>query len=267
MNALTKIVNDLKALNEEKIRLEAAEQAELQRIKESQHRVASIDQMAKRKLAEAQLIAELNAHDWSRIGGGIGIAESMKFEVGQKQDMVKALYPKTNAKRIADEWNERVGDWVDAQRDAGHQLLVRHGDEPLVVDAVDDEGQYETMVVHGRNGNKHSDFTIDFLNQRHGSKNEHSGDFDHEGPFKFKTIKLEKSASSDQRNKSTTKTDTRDQRGRKKDGQSLRGLAATPRSGKPLSARDQVIKDKKAALAKERAEAEVKAAAAAKKGK
>ena len=180
MNALTKIVNDLKALNEEKRRLEAAERAELQRISESQHRVASIDQAAKRKLAEQQLIAELEAHDWSRIGGGVGIAESMKFSgLTKDQPMVKALYPKTNTKRIADEWNERVGDWFNAQRDAGHQMLVRHGDEPLVVDAIDDEGQYETMVVHGRNGTKHSDFTIDFLNQRHGSKNEHSGDFDH----------------------------------------------------------------------------------------
>ena len=166
---------------------------------------------------------------------------------------------------VADEWNERVGDWFNAQRDAGHQMLVRHGDEPLVVDAIDDEGQYETMVVHGRNGTKHSDFTIDFLNQRHGSKNEHSGDFDHEGPFKFKTVKLQSAASSDQRNVPTTSSDSRAQRGRKKDGQSLRGLTATPKGGKPLSKRQQEVKDRKEAEAKARAEAQVKAAANAKK--
>ena len=265
MNALTRIVNELKALKEETNRLEAAERAEVERINESYRRVADIDKEAKRVIAEQQLIAELEAHDWSTVGGGVGIAESMKFGVGKNQPMVKALYPKTNAKRIADEWNQKVGDWFNAQRDAGHQMLVRHGDEPLVVDAIDDEGQFETMVVRGRNGNKHSEFTIDFLNQRHGSENEHSGDFDHEGPFKFKTVKLQDSASSDQRNKPTTMSDSRAQRGRKKDGQSLRGLAATPKSGKPLSKRQQEVKDRKEAEAKARAEAEAKAAANAKK--
>jgi hypothetical protein len=193
----------------------------MQRIKESQQRVASIAENAKRKLAEAQLIAEVKKTH------GIGVAESMKFRIGEKEPRVKALYPKTNAKRIADEWNEKVGAWHKEHKAAGHQLLVRHGDEPLVVDAVDDEGQYETMVVRGRNGKSHGDFTIDFLNQRHGAKNEHSGDFDHEGTWTFKKALLGSSAASDQRNKPTTKSDSRRKRGRKKDGQSLMTLAKT----------------------------------------
>ena len=259
MNELTRNVDELKARNAEEARVETERRAEQQRVAESRQRMADIDREAKRAVAEAQVVAEATNID--KTTNGIGIMESMKFGLSDTKIQAKARYPKTNAKRIADEWNERVGDWFNAQRDAGHQMLVRHGEEPLVVDAYDDEGQYETMVVRGRNGNKHSEFTIDFLNQRHGSKNEHTGDHDHEGPFRFKTIKLEKSASSDQRNVPTTKSDSREQRGRKKDGQSLNDLVATPRSGKPLSKRQQEVKDRKEAEAKVRAEAEAKAAA------
>ena len=203
-----------------------AERDSRKSVSESQQRVRDLAEAAKRKLAEQQVMREV-----ARVTG-IGVAESMKFRLDTKQEKVKARYPKTNMKRSADDFNERVGQWAEEQEADGRHMLKRAGNDPLIVDSIDDEGVFSTLVVKNLSAEDNNALTVDVFNQRHGGDNEYSGKAEHDGPWKFKPMDMSHTSSRDTFNRPTANTDTQKIRGRNKDGVSLRSLKSLAKPGK-----------------------------------